>query len=124
MLLVDPRRGLRPCLTAAFSAPRRNRYADEARAREGSRMTARLFRRVLVMLTAVVVYASDEEQAVPNVEAEASARGLRLMPTISNSRHHRWDGALIHTIINDPRTRSRHVAAIVELVRSHGWDGI
>jgi spore germination protein YaaH len=74
--------------------------------------------------SAEVVYASYEEQAVPNVEAEASARGLRLMPTISNSRRHGWDGALIHAIINDPHTRSRHVAAIVDLVRSHGWDGI
>jgi spore germination protein len=75
--------------------------------------------------SAEVVYASDEaEQSVPNIEAEASARGLRLIPTISNSRYHRRDGALIDAIIDDPRARSRHVAAIVDLVRSHGWDGI
>jgi spore germination protein YaaH len=46
----------------------------------------------------------------------------KLVPTIQ--AEHRPDRDLAHTIINDPALRRRHVAAIVDLVTSHGYDGI
>jgi len=72
-----------------------------------------------------LVYASPEAEAsVAAVAKEASSRDLDVVPSISNFRNGSWDGALIRTIITDPGLRERHIAAIVDLARSHGWPGI
>jgi spore germination protein YaaH len=55
---------------------------------------------------------------------EARARGVRVLPAISNFRDGRWDGELVSAIVNDPGRRQAHVYAIRQLVVDSGWDGI
>lgn len=72
-----------------------------------------------------VVYASEQARlSVATISADASAHGVSVAPSISNFRDGRWDGALVAQIVADPGRRSAHVAAIVDLVRSHTWGAV
>ena len=72
-----------------------------------------------------VVFASPEAQrSVPEIEQQAMAHRLALMPSISNYRNGRWDGDLIHHLLSDPVARTAQIAAISTLVQMHGWAGV
>jgi spore germination protein YaaH len=72
-----------------------------------------------------LVFASPEaQQSQSELAAQTSARRVAVVPAISNYVGGRWDGDLIHRLITDPRLRSAHVAAIVDLGRSGQWAGV
>lgn len=72
-----------------------------------------------------VVFASqDAQQSQSQTEALASSHHVLIVPTIANYVGDTWDGRLIHHLITDPQARAAHLAAIVELARSHQWAGI
>lgn len=72
-----------------------------------------------------LAFASQQaQQSVSQVEAQASARHLAVLPTISNYVGNQWNSGLIHRLISDPQLRAAHVAAIVSLARSGSWAGV
>ena len=54
----------------------------------------------------------------------ARSHGIKILPTIQNWGISNFDPTVINSIINNPVSRSRHVAEIVNLVNSEGFDGI
>lgn len=52
---------------------------------------------------------------------ELQARGVRVVPAIQNSG---FNPEYVHTMVSDPQNRAEHVVALVEIVRSQGYDGI
>lgn len=51
-------------------------------------------------------------------------RGLSVIPTIANTTAGAWDAVTISTVINDPGLRAAHIASIVDLVMTNGYDGV
>lgn len=51
-------------------------------------------------------------------------RGLSVIPTIANTTEGAWDPVTISTVLDDPGLRAIHIASIVELVTTSGYDGI
>jgi len=52
------------------------------------------------------------------------ARGIRVVPTVTNLRNGDWDLDLVPTMLHDPGARRTHLRALVELARTEGYDGI
>jgi spore germination protein YaaH len=72
----------------------------------------------------IAFVSSQARQSAAGIETLAIAKGLALMPSIANYRDGRWDGALVHHLLNDPQARITHIAAISALAESHLWAGI
>lgn len=78
------------------------------------------------------VFGSDGRlQPLPNADAPefvaaVRALGIPLVPTISNAhpQTNQKDPALAVTVLGDPQRRARHVAAILDTVRTREYDGI
>jgi spore germination protein len=66
-----------------------------------------------------VEYVSDRVRATTPEDL-----GVPVAPSISNFHDGRWDGDLVARLVGDPQRRTAHVAAIVEVVRSHEWRGV
>lgn len=69
--------------------------------------------------------------ALPNAEAAdflatVRAAGLTVIPTIANAdpQTNQKDPQLAVNVLADDATRARHIASILETIRSHGYDGI
>lgn len=69
--------------------------------------------------------------ALPNAEAldflaTVHSAGLTLIPTIANAdpQTNQKDSQLVVTVLTNPVTRARHIASILETIRSRGYDGI
>ncbi len=60
----------------------------------------------------------------PLILSLARSNGVKVLPTIQNFGVSNFDPTVIHSIINDPVARSGHVAEIVNLVVTEGYDGI
>jgi len=71
--------------------------------------------------TGSLEHASEQSRAS---EANFGAAGLPLVPSISNFHDGRWDGELVARLITDAQRRRVHVAAIADLVRARGWQGV
>jgi spore germination protein YaaH len=52
------------------------------------------------------------------------AKGIRIMPTISNHRDGEWDGQVVEQVLADPRRTAKHIRSIVDLVVREGYIGI
>lgn len=52
------------------------------------------------------------------------ARGIRIVPTVTNLRDGDWDPEVVQTVLHDPATMDTHVDALVELAVTNGYDGI
>lgn len=68
--------------------------------------------------------ARNQSSETEPVVRRAESLGLDVIPSISNYRDDHWDAALVHQLVNDPRLRAVHVAAITGTVRTFDWDGI
>ncbi|HVF19357.1 MAG TPA: glycosyl hydrolase family 18 protein [Mycobacteriales bacterium] len=66
---------------------------------------------------AVQAYAGAGEVTIVN---GARSRGVRVVPTVTND----FDPARVKTMLGSKRAMDAHVAALVNLVRSKGFDGI
>lgn len=73
-------------------------------------------------LTTIEARSVGFEDARVIANTTRGGKRTKLIPTIQ--AEDRPDRDYAHTIINDPELRRRHVAAIVDLVTSHGYDGI
>lgn len=50
--------------------------------------------------------------------------GIKVIPTIANTNDGLWDVATISKVINSTTLRRAHVASVVQLITTHGFDGI
>jgi spore germination protein len=53
-----------------------------------------------------------------------SARGIRIMPTISNHRDGEWDDDVVEQVLAEPASTAKHIRSIVDLVVRAGYVGI
>ena len=68
----------------------------------------------------------DEENTVVDIAwlEGLRARGIRVIPTVSNHYPERWAPDVVRSVLGDPATRAAHIDAIVSLVRSGPFDGV
>ncbi len=55
---------------------------------------------------------------------DLQARGIRIVPTVTNLRDGDWDPEVVQTVLHDPAAMDTHVDALVELAVTNGYDGI
>ena len=71
--------------------------------------------------------AVDAARSGPQVDGPVPTQeepDVRFVPSVSNFRAGRWDGALVAAILDDPATRRTHIAALVEAARRPGVAGL
>lgn len=72
-----------------------------------------------------IVLADDHHTHVDPAAVRAmQARGIKVLPTVTNLRNGDWDLDLVPAMLHDPKARRTHIRALVELVREKDYDGI
>lgn len=59
-----------------------------------------------------------------NIVGKFGAKGVRIMPTVSNHRDGDWDNHVVGQVLADPIRTATHIRSIVDLVVREGYDGI
>jgi spore germination protein YaaH len=52
------------------------------------------------------------------------ARGVKVIPTVTNLRNGDWDPAAVQEMLHDPAAMRTHIRELVELAAGRGYDGI
>ena len=72
-----------------------------------------------------IVLADDHHTHVDPAAVRAmQARGIKVLPTVTNLRNGDWDLDLVPAMLHDQVARRTHIRALVDLVRDQGYDGI
>lgn len=72
----------------------------------------------------IVLADEHHTQVDPEAVRAMQARGIKVLPTVTNLRNGDWDLHLVPAMLHDPEARRTHIRALVELVREQGYDGI
>jgi spore germination protein YaaH len=72
-----------------------------------------------------IVPADPEHTVVdPRVVGFLQARGVKVIPTVTNLREGEWEPGLVGGMLHDPTVMRRHVRELVALAVGRGYDGI
>jgi spore germination protein len=72
-----------------------------------------------------LVLADDEHTTVDREAVRAmQARGIRVIPTVTNLRNGDWDLDIVPAMLHDPAAMRTHIRELVDLAVTEGYDGI
>jgi spore germination protein len=75
--------------------------------------------------TGRVILADAEHTTVDRSAVQAlQARGIRVIPTVTNLRYGEWDVEVVRAMLHDPTVMSTHIRELVDLAITEGYDGI
>jgi spore germination protein YaaH len=75
--------------------------------------------------TGKIVLADAENTTVDLPTARAlQARGVRIIPTVTNLKEGEWDPGAVQAVLHDPVALNTHIEELVNLAVTNGYDGI